>query len=137
MSIQKLNPYLQLSGNASDAIELYESALGAKVTSRMSWGDAPNTAPEDKDKIMHCALQIGGGEIMLSDGKPAGAPPAESQVYVALHLDDDADAARMFEALSAGGKVTQPLVDTFWGAKFGMLVDAFGIHWMFNCDKKK
>ena len=40
------------------------------------------------------------------------------------------------DALAAGGKVVSPLRDTFWGATFGMLVDACGIHWMFNCQKK-
>lgn len=137
MPVQKLNPYLQFNGNAAQAIELYERALGAKVMSLMRFGDVPNTPPEDKDNVMHCTLQIGGGELMLSDGMKSGLASADNRLHVALHLDDDADAAKMFEDLSAGGKVTQPLVDTFWGAKFGMLVDAFGIQWMFNCEKKK
>jgi PhnB protein len=45
--------------------------------------------------------------------------------------------AKAFELLSAGGKVTLPIQDTFWGAKFGMLTDAFGVRWMFNCETKK
>jgi|SRR6185312_17298751 len=138
MPIHRLNPYLQLNGNAAKAIELYERALGAKVTTISRFGDVPNTPPEDKDRIMHCALQIGGGELMLTDASgPSGASAAAGPVQIALHLDDDEDAPRMFEALAAGGKIGQPLVDTFWGAKFGSLVDAFGIHWMFNCEKKK
>ncbi|HTY54572.1 MAG TPA: VOC family protein [Candidatus Binataceae bacterium] len=44
---------------------------------------------------------------------------------------------KKFEALAAGGKVTMQLQDTFWGARFGMLTDAYGIRWMFNCELKK
>jgi PhnB protein len=45
--------------------------------------------------------------------------------------------AGKFDALAAGGKVSMPLQDTFWGARFGMLTDAFGIHWMFNAQLKQ
>ncbi|HWF09243.1 MAG TPA: glyoxalase/bleomycin resistance/extradiol dioxygenase family protein [Bryobacteraceae bacterium] len=137
MSVQKLNPYLQFNGNAAKAIELYERALGAKVESLMRHGDMPNATPEKKDLIMHAALKIGGGELMLSDEMFAAPIAGGKNFYVALHLDDVADAEKMFAALSAGGTVTQPFVDTFWGAKFGMLVDAFGVQWMFNCELKK
>ena len=50
---------------------------------------------------------------------------------------DAADMAQKFDALAAGGKVTMPLADMFWGARFGMLVDAYGIQWMFNHQLKK
>jgi PhnB protein len=42
-----------------------------------------------------------------------------------------------FDALAAGGKVILPVQDMFWGAKFGMLKDAYGINWMFNCDHRQ
>jgi PhnB protein len=137
MPVQKLNPYLQFNGNAAKAIELYERALGATVESVMRHGDMPNASGKDKDLIMHAALRIGGGELMLSDHGSATQVGPEKNVHVALHLDDVAEAEKMFAALSAGGTITQPFVDTFWGAKFGMLVDPFGIQWMFNCEMKK
>jgi PhnB protein len=43
----------------------------------------------------------------------------------------------VFAALSEGATITMPLQDTFWGARFGMLVDKFGINWMFNFDLQK
>jgi PhnB protein len=58
-------------------------------------------------------------------------------MHVTLDFDDAADMARKFDALAAGGKITLPLQDTFWGAKFGMLTDAHGVSWMFNCETKK
>jgi len=54
-----------------------------------------------------------------------------------IYFDDPADLQRKFDALAAGGKVTMPVQDTFWGAKFGMLTDAFGINWMFNAETRK
>ena len=86
---------------------------------------------------MHAHLRIGEGEIMMSDSQPGMPVTTESNVQVALHFDDVADMSRKFEALAADGKVTMPLQDTFWGARFGMLTDAFGVRWMFNCELKK
>ncbi len=44
---------------------------------------------------------------------------------------------KKFDALAVGGKVTYSLHDAFWGAKFGMLTDAFGIGWLFSCEQKR
>ena len=139
MSIKKLNPYLNFNGTAAKAIKLYETALGAKVENMMPWADAPGAppSPETKDRVMHAALRIGEGAVMLSDSQPGVPVTAGSNMHVTLDFDDAVDMARKFEALSAGGKVTMPLQDTFWGAKFGMLTDAFGVSWMFNCETRK
>ena len=139
MAIKKLNPYLNFSGTAEKAIKLYESALGAKVENVMRFGDVPDPKikPEDKNRVMHAVLRIGEGVVMLSDTMPGMPTPAGNNVQVTLDFDDVQDMTRRFAALAEGGKVTMPLADTFWGAKFGMLTDAHGISWMFNCDIKK
>ena len=139
MSIKSLNPYLNFNGTAEKAIKLYESALGAQTANvmRFSDGKGMDVKPADKDRIMHASLLLGGGVIMLSDTPSTMPTPAVSNVHVSLNCDDVADMTKKFEALSAGGKVTMPLQDTFWGAKFGMLTDAHGINWMFNCETKR
>jgi PhnB protein len=140
MSIKKVNPYLNFNGTADKAIKLYESALGAKVETVMRFGEMPDAkfGPDDKNRVMHAALQLGdGGVVMISDTMPDSPTTIGTNAYVALHFDDAAETASRFDALAAGGKVTMPLADTFWGAKFGMLTDAFGINWMFNCELKK
>ena len=135
--IKQLNPYLNFNGTAAKAIALYEQALGAKTENVMRYGDIPgNTpAPQNKDLVIHARLHIGGGIVMVSDTTPEMRVPESGNVHVCLDFDDPADQKKKFDALSAGGKVTMPLQDTFWGAKFGMLVDAYGISWMFNCNK--
>jgi PhnB protein len=139
MSIKTLNPYINLDGTAEKAIKLYESALGARTETIMRFGDVAEmkTAPEHKNRVMHGMLHIGGGVLMISDTMPGQPRPSGANVQVALHFDDPADMAKKFEALSAGGEVRFPLHDTFWGSKFGMLTDAFGVEWMFNCELKK
>jgi PhnB protein len=135
MPIQ-LNPYLNFDGTAEKVIVLYEKALGAKVQNVMRFSDAPGTAPEHKNRVMHAHLDIGGGVLMVSDTMPGTPLVAGTNASVCLNFEDAADMRTKFDALAASGKVTQPLQDTFWGATFGMLTDAFGVQWMFNCMKK-
>ena len=54
---------------------------------------------------------------------------------VSLNVDKPAEAERIFKALAEKGKVHMPLQETFWAARFGMLVDRFGTPWMVNCEK--
>jgi PhnB protein len=139
MAIRKLNPYLNFDGTAEKAVELYKSALGAKVETIQRFGDIPGdaSAPEHKNRVMHALLQVGEGTLMISDSMPGHPVTLGSNIHVTLDFTDPADLNKKFQALSAGGKITMPLQDTFWGARFGMLVDAYGINWMFNCDLKK
>jgi PhnB protein len=135
MSIKQLNPYLNFDGTAEKAVKLYESALGAKIEGLQRFGDIPGgeTKPAHANRVMHARLNIGGGTLMLSDTPPGMPFAREGNVHVLLELDDPADLNEKFEALAVGGQVTMPVQDTFWGARFGMLTDAYGIRWMFNC----
>jgi PhnB protein len=138
MAIKSLNPYLNFAGAAAQAIKLYEIALGAKVEQLSRYGDTPgmDIPPEHKQRVMHALLRLGEGTLMISDAPPGMPVPNQSNAHVALHFDDVQELTRKFEALAADGQVTMPLQDTFWGAKFGMLTDAYGIRWMFNCETK-
>ena len=140
MAMTGLNPYLNFEGTADKAIAHYERALGAKTEMVMRYGEVQGmeTAPEDKNLVMHATLLLEGGKIMLSDGHPGAKVILGDSVHVALHFSGDLDdMARKFAALAEGGEVAQPLVDTFWGAKFGIVVDPFGIRWMFNGELPK
>ncbi|HEX7507957.1 MAG TPA: glyoxalase/bleomycin resistance/extradiol dioxygenase family protein, partial [Polyangia bacterium] len=138
-AIRKLNPYLNFNGTADKAIKLYERALGAKTDKIMHFGDVAEmkVAPEHRDRVIHAVLYIGEGVVMLSDTMPNQPAPTETNTHVILDFDDTADMTKKFDALAVGGTVVMPLQDTFWGAKFGMLKDAFGISWMFNRDLQR
>lgn len=142
MSIKSLTPYLMFDGDAAQAIALYEKALGARADGIMRFADGPpqpgqTLDPEDADRIMHALLRVGGGVVMLSDSFPGAGVPKTTNTQVCIEFTDKDDMAWRFDALAAGGKVTLPLADTFWGAHFGMLTDAFGIEWMFSCALKQ
>jgi PhnB protein len=139
MSIQQINPYINLNGTGEKAIELYQSALGAVTENIMRYSDVKEmtTPVEHKNLVMHATLRIGAAVVMLSDVPSDQPAPAGGKVQIAIHFDDLADQEKKFNALAAGGTVTMPLQDTFWAARFGMLTDAYGVQWMFNCALKQ
>jgi PhnB protein len=75
--------------------------------------------------------------LMVSDSMPGQPVTGGTNMSLSLNFDSVADIERVFGALSEGANITMPLQDTFWGARFGMLTDRFGINWMFNHDYQK
>jgi PhnB protein len=100
-------------------------------------GEGGNVSPDAKNRIMHAVLHVGGGDIMVADTPPDQPAQVGNRSHVSLAFDDVSDMQKKFEALSNGGKVTMPIQDAFWGAKFGMLKDQFGVQWMFNCQQEQ
>ena len=134
MAITGLNPYLNVPGNADKAIALYQRALGAKAEMVMRYGDVQGmeVPPEQRDYVMHATLDVAGSKLMISDARPDEAISSSTAVHVALHFTGDlSDVERKFAALAEGGEVTMPLTDTFWGARFGHVMDPFGHGWSF------
>ena len=138
MAVTMLNPFLMFDGTADKAILLYEKALGARTDRIMRAGDVPggDVPAAAKDRIVYAALHVGDATLMVMDGQADKPVPRDTNVLVSIAFDDVDETARKFAALAEGGQVTVPLHDEFWGAKFGMLTDAFGIRWMFNCELK-
>lgn len=135
MSIAQLNPYLNFDGTAEQAIQLYQRALGAKVEFLQRCGDAPGAdqmPAELKNRILHAQLKIGEAVILISDARPGDAPAIGTNVVLCLQCTDIEEMKTQFAALAEGGKVNLSLQQTFFSPMFGMLVDAFGISWMFN-----
>ncbi len=137
MTIKNLNPYLNFDGTATQAIALYERVFGVAAQEVSRFADIPgNTpAPENADRIIHARIPLGTNLLMISDTQPGLPFTTEGNVHVAIEFDDAKDLAARFEALAQGGTVTMPVADTFWGASFGMLTDAYGVRWMFNGPK--
>ncbi len=114
----------------------YASALSTTVDI-MNGSSGPGMAETDKDRVLHARLEKDGAQIMASDTMsmtPFQLSPGNN-FSISIACDDAEEQDRYFNALKEGGQITMPLQDTFWGARFGMLVDKFGIQWMFNFDK--
>ena len=130
-----VQPYLFFEGRCEEAVEFYGRALGAKVEMLMRNKDSPEPHPPGMlppgsgDKVMHVSFRIGDTVVMGSDGTCSGKPSFQG-FSLSLSARDDAEADRMFAALSDGGQVRLPLGKTFFSSRFGMLADRFGVAWM-------
>lgn len=131
----QLQPYVFFDGRAEEAIEFYRRAVGAEVTGLMRFKESPMAGqpgmvpPGSEDKVMHASLKIGNATVLASDGRCQGQPRFEG-FALTLVAADDAEAARLFTALSDGGTVRMPMAKTFFASQFGMLADRFGVSWM-------
>jgi PhnB protein len=94
---------------------------------------AEQTPPEKLDKIMHASLIVGDTVLMGSDAPPQFFEKPQG-FSVSLVFDDAVEAEQIFNALAENGTVQMPIQETFWAARFGMVVDRFGTPWMINCD---
>ncbi|MDP5239836.1 VOC family protein [Uliginosibacterium sp. 31-16] len=141
----KLNTYLNFPGNAEEAFNFYKSVFGGEFFMLQRYKDGPGCPdsgplpPEMGDKILHISLPIGANMLMASDAIPPMCPAVTmgTNVSLSLHPDSEAEARRLFAALSAGGQVQMPFQPMFWGALFGMCADKFGILWMVNYELSK
>src|SRR6266850_6990009 len=128
----QVQPYLFFDGRCEEAIEFYRKTLGAEVTMLMPFKDNPEPmtgkAPPG-DKVMHSSFRIGDTTVMASDGNCMGKPSFQG-FSLSITARDDAEAKRLFAALSAGGQVQMPLAKTFFSTAFGMVADRFGVSWM-------
>ncbi len=134
----KLNPYLNFSGNAEEALNFYKDALGGEIVAIQRYGDSPMPSDEDyKNKIMHARFVFDDNLIMVSDVFKDSRVTTGGQIQLSIEVDDVNKMDDVFNKMAEAGKITMPLAEQFWGAKFGMLTDKFGVGWMFNCQLKK
>jgi PhnB protein len=131
--MKEINAYLIFNGNCREAMTFYQKCLDADLHmfpfSEMPGDKVP---PEAKDRLMHARLTKGPAVLMASDNMP-GMPFHQGDNFsVSLDCESVQEIEKVFNALSEKGKVTMPLQETFWAARFGMFTDRFGINWMLN-----
>lgn len=133
------NTYLNFNGNCEEAFNFYKSVFGGEFTYIGRFGEMPpsddfKVPDSDKNKIMHVSLPIGSSILMGSDTVGDWAPTfvAGNNFSISITADTKSEADTLFGALSAGGQVTMPLENTFWGDYFGMFTDKFGVNWMIS-----
>lgn len=139
----QVNPYLTFNGNCEEAFNFYKSVFGGEFAHIQKFKDMPSETPlseEVGNLIMHVSFPISSETILMaSDTNEAFGHTATfgTNISISINTDSEDEATKLFNGLSAGGKVTMPLEKTFWGAYFGMFTDKFGIHWMVNYDYKQ
>ncbi|MBN1144723.1 MAG: VOC family protein [Bacteroidales bacterium] len=142
-----VSTYLNFSNQTEEAFNLYKSVFGSEFMGNiMRFGDVPPSPdvppiPEtDKNLVMHVALPILGGHLLMGSDAPESMNfkiSMGNNVYVMLAPDTRAETRSLFNALSEGGKIEMELQDMFWGDYYGSCSDKFGVQWMFNCSEKE
>jgi PhnB protein len=130
-----VQPYLFFDGRCEEALNFYKSALDAEIVMLMRFKESPvppqpgMVPPGSENKIMHAAFRVGDTTLMASDGECRGQSNFHG-MSLALMLANEAQADRVFAALTDGGEVRMPLAKTFFSPRFGMAADRFGVAWM-------
>ena len=123
----RLNPYLNFSTTARQAMEFYRDVFGGELQV-MTFGDFGS---EPADGVMHAQLETPAGYTLMAADAPAGQNVGEGgPISISVSGDDDQELRGYFEKLADGGTVVAPLEKQAWGDTFGMCVDRFGIGWM-------
>jgi PhnB protein len=132
----QVSPYLSFNGQCEAALKLYEQCLGGRLGAIFRYAGSPMAAqvpPDWQDKVMHGSLTVGDLVLMVGDAAPDRYEEPKG-FSLSIQINSTSEAERIFDELSKDGRVTMPLEQTFWAARFGALVDRFGIPWSINCE---
>lgn len=140
-----VNIYLTFGNNCQEAFDFYKSVFGGDFSYVGKFKDMPPNpdhpvAEADLEKIMHISLPISKETVLMgSDSSEAfgNATVVGNNFSISVNTDTEDEARRIWDGLSAGGRVNMPLQETFWGSLFGMFTDQFGINWQVNHELAK
>ena len=143
----KVSTYLNFKNQTEEAFNFYKSVFGGEFVGGVNrMGEVPpqEGQPElseaDKNLVMHVALPILGGHMLMGTDAPESMGfkvVFGNNVHINLEPETRMETDKLFEMLSEGGTVGMQLQEMFWGAYFGSCTDKFGVQWMFNCAEKK
>jgi PhnB protein len=132
--MKTINPYLNFPGTTEEAFNFYKLVFGGELVGLTRFKDTPEASKlSDKEKLMHVSLPLRNENILMATDalESMGHKVTPwNNFHLSIEAENKEEAEKIFNGLSAGGKVTMPLSDTFWGSYFGMLIDKFGIQWM-------
>jgi uncharacterized glyoxalase superfamily protein PhnB len=116
-------PYVNVKG-AAEASAFYQRAFGAKELTRLP--------ADDGKRLMHCVVEINGGQLMMSDTFPEHGYDFQPSHSFTMHLNVEDIDSWWNRAVEAGAEVVLPLQLMFWGDRYGQLKDPFGVRWSMN-----
>lgn len=133
-------PYLTFNGNCREAFTRYKEVFGGEIfimtMADMPAEEEPNPEETNPDGIMHAALTIGDGDLLMGSDDPSGQFDGNVDgMCVTYSTADATEAKRVFSALADGGTTQLPIAETFFSPAFGMCTDGFGTPWMIMVDQ--
>lgn len=140
-----LNPYVNFEGNCEEAFMFYKSVFGGEFSCMMRYEEMPpqegmpDVPDQNKQKIMHVSLPVGGNTLMGCDVFEGCGERfiCGNNISLTITADTREDADRIFNSLSKDGVIIMPMADAFWGDYFGMATDKFGVNWMIFSSKQE
>jgi PhnB protein len=135
-----INPYLNFKGTTEEAFNFYKSIFGGEFAMIQRFKDTPEAGKlkgADLDKIMHIALPIGKGNVLMATDAVDSMGQSLSvgnNFHLSVSTESEQEADKIFNGLSAGGTNIMPLSKQFWNSYFGMVTDKFGVQWMVSYD---
>jgi PhnB protein len=131
------NTYLNFQGNTEEAFNFYKSVFGGEFTGLYRMSEAPGTEhmpEEEKNKIMNIGLPLGPHNVLMGTDMPEsmGKLTFGNNTHICLATDSREETEKIFNGLAAGGTISMPLADMFWGSYHGALTDKFGVQWMID-----
>ena len=120
-TMQGVIPYIGMDGRAGEAADFYVRAFGARDIGRLPGADDPS-------RLMHCQVEINGGALMLTDMRGEDQPVTRPQGFHLQLVVEDGD-FWWNRAVEAGCTVVVPFEKMFWGDRWGMVSDPFGLMW--------
>ena len=135
-----VNIYLTFNGDCEKAFKFYQSVFGGEIPYMGRFKDMPpgedaKLKPGEENRIMHVSLPISKETMLMGSdtgGEWASNYSQGNNFSISVTAGSREEAEKLFNGLSAGGKLTMPLSKTFWSDSFGMLTDKFGINWMMS-----
>lgn len=132
-----LTPYLLFDGSCREAMEFYHTVFGGELSmTKVSESPAKDQMPViQQNKTINARLKSSSVEISASDWlMPDSTPVRGNTICLFLSGGTFPELKSLFEKLSEGAKVTDPLKEVFFGY-YGALNDRFGIRWMFQANR--
>lgn len=136
-----INPHVNFNGNAEEAFTFYKSVFGGEFTKIIRFKDVAAAgmpiAKHEENKIMHIALPIGKGSMLMANDVPEAMGRTnenENRSKIVITADSKEQADKLFSGLSAGGEIEAPIGDSPWGSYFGCFRDKYGIEWIVDFD---
>jgi PhnB protein len=139
-----LNPYLIFKDNCEEAFHFYKAVFDGEILFMGRYKDVPEGARQwypgsTDEQIMHASLQINAGTVLMGndsvDTYKRSNGAFTNNFFLFISTEDQANAYRIFDELSVGGKITMPMTKTFWSADYGMVIDKFGVNWKITVDQ--
>ena len=135
ITMQEVTAYLNFPGSCRQAMSFYQKCLGAELQISPFPDAEGKPLPDPEAQVMHSSLlRKGQSFLMASDCPPGQTLRPGNNISVCIQCDSITEIDQIFGALGQNGEIRMPLADMFWGARFGMLADQFGIQWLLNCN---